>query len=139
MAGYRIALAPDDNGTLLVVCPALPEVASFGEDEADARRHAVDAIEEALAGRIADGHDIPSPEASAGIVRLPLLTLLKTALYMELRKAGLTRADLMRRLGWNRESVDQLFQLDHASRLDQIEAALAALGREVELSVADAA
>jgi hypothetical protein len=30
----------------------------------------------------------------------------------------------MRRLGWNRESVDRLFRLDHASRLDQIEAPL---------------
>jgi hypothetical protein len=30
----------------------------------------------------------------------------------------------MRRLGWNRESVDRLFRLDHASRLDQIKAPL---------------
>jgi antitoxin HicB len=36
MLGYRIKLAPDDNGTVLVTCPALPEVATFGEDEADA-------------------------------------------------------------------------------------------------------
>jgi antitoxin HicB len=49
MIGYRIKLAPDDNGTVLVTCPALPEVTTFGEDEADALRRAVGAIEEALA------------------------------------------------------------------------------------------
>ncbi len=33
---YPIKLTPDDNGTFLVTCPALPEVTTFGEDEADA-------------------------------------------------------------------------------------------------------
>lgn len=60
MLRYPITLERDDNGTLLVSCPALPEVTTFGEDEADAIRHAADAIEEALAARIADGTDKPS-------------------------------------------------------------------------------
>jgi len=29
-------------------------------------------------------------------------------------------AELSRRLGWKRESVDRLFRLDHASRLEQL-------------------
>jgi antitoxin HicB len=40
MIGYRIMLAPDDNGTVLVTCPAPPEVTILGEDEADALRRA---------------------------------------------------------------------------------------------------
>jgi antitoxin HicB len=44
----------------------------------------------------------------------------------------------MRRLSWNRESVDRLFRLDHASRLDQIEAAFKALGKSVALEVEEA-
>ena len=59
------------------------------------------------------------------------MTSLKASLYRALRESGITRAELMRRLGWNRESVDRLFRLDHASRLDQIEAALKALGRRL--------
>ena len=31
---YPIKLEPDDNGTLLVTCPALPEVTTFGKNEA---------------------------------------------------------------------------------------------------------
>ena len=138
MAGYRIALEPDDD-TILVACPALPEVATFGGDEMDARRRAVDAIEEALAARIDDGRDLPEPETGRDIARLPLLTLLKALLYRELRRSGLTRTDLTQRLAWSRDAVDQLFRLDHASRTDQIEAALAALGREVDVVVREAA
>ncbi|MEG6509469.1 type II toxin-antitoxin system HicB family antitoxin [Methyloligella sp. 2.7D] len=140
MLEYRIELAPDDNGTLLVTCPQIPMVATFGESEADARQHAVDAIETALASLIDDGEEIPVPDGSAGpAVRLPLLTTLKVQLYWALRSAGITRAELARRLGWNRESVDRLFRLDHRSRLEQLEAAFGALGRIVDLQVRDAA
>jgi antitoxin HicB len=71
-------------------------------------------------------------------VALPLMTSLKASLYRTLRESGITRAELMRRLGWNRESVDRLFRLDHASRLDQIEAAFKALGKSVALEVEEA-
>jgi predicted RNase H-like HicB family nuclease len=43
----------DDNGTLLVTCPTLPEVTTFGDDENDARRRGAEAVEEALAARAA--------------------------------------------------------------------------------------
>jgi antitoxin HicB len=138
---YLIKLEPDDNDTLLVTCPALPEVATFGDDVADALRRAGGAIEEALAARIADGVDIPAPatRSRGRAVALPLMTALKVSLYRSLREAGFTRAELMRRLGWNRESVDRLFRLDHASRLDQLEAAFKALGRSVDVSIKRAA
>ena len=56
---YEVILTPDDNGSLLVTCPDLPEVTTFGEDEDDAIHRAADAIEEALAARIARREDIP--------------------------------------------------------------------------------
>jgi antitoxin HicB len=140
MLGYRIKFEPDDNGTLLVTCPALPEVTTFGDDEADAMRHAVEAIEEAIAARMADGEEVPDGhQRGPHLVRLPALTVLKVELYRQLRAIGITRAELARRLGWKRESVDRLFRLDHASRLEQLEAAFAALGRSVSVSVHAAA
>jgi antitoxin HicB len=140
MLGYRIKLEPDDNGTLLVSCPALPEVTTFGDGESDAMRHAVDAIEEAIAARMARGEDVPEGHRRGPhLVRLPALTVLKVELYRQLRRERTTRAELARRLGWKRESVDRLFRLDHASRLEQLEAAFAALGRAVSISVHAAA
>jgi len=63
MLGYVIKLTNDDNGTLLVTCPALPEVTTFGANRLDAFNHAVDAIEEALAARISRGQEIPPAPA----------------------------------------------------------------------------
>jgi antitoxin HicB len=140
MLSYRIELAPDDNGTFLVTCPQLPIVVTFGETEEAAKSHAVDAIETAIASMIDDGEDIPLPDYEPGIsVDIPLLTALKVNLYWALRASGITRAELARRLGWNRESVDRLFRLDHKSRLEQIEAAFHALHKRVELEVREAA
>jgi antitoxin HicB len=133
---YRVKLEKDDNGTLLVTCRALPEVTTFGDDQADALVHARGAIEEALAARISDGQDIPNTDVKGPhLVRLPALPSLKVELYRQLRDAGVTRAELMRRLHWNRESVDRLFRLDHNSRIDQIETAFAALGRKLDIEV----
>jgi antitoxin HicB len=85
---YPVKLEADDNGTVLATCPSLPEVTTFGEDDIDALAHAVDAIEEALAARIADGEDIPPPpERSLGrSVALPVMTSLKVSLYRTLRR-----------------------------------------------------
>jgi antitoxin HicB len=134
--GYRIKIEPDDNGTLLVTCPALPEVTTFGEDETEAVLRASEAISEALAARIADGGDIPDGNVRGPhLVRLPMLTALKAELYRQMRRQGVARAELARRLQWSRESVDRLFRLDHASRLDQIEAAFAAIGRRLDVEI----
>jgi antitoxin HicB len=71
----------------------------------------------------------------AGIVSLPTLSALKVLLYKSLRSEGVTRAELARRLGWHREQVDRLFRLDHASRLDQLEAAYRAVNQNIEISI----
>ena len=139
MLAYPIELAPDDNDTLLVTCPLLPMVITFGETEAEARAHAADAIETALASMIDDREDIPIPPPDPRAVRLPLLTSLKVQLYCALRTSGITRAELARPLNWKRELVDRLFPLDHRSRLEQIETAFRALAQEIELTTTRAA
>lgn len=140
MLAYRVHLENDDNDTVLVLCPDLPAMATFGTDDADALDHARDAIEAVLASLIEDGADIPRPKARAGrLVALPLLTALKVHLYWALRESGISRAELTRRLGWNRESVDRLFRIGHRSRLEQIEAAFAALGKQIDMDVKSAA
>jgi antitoxin HicB len=133
---YPVKLTPDDNNTLLVTSPAFPEVTTFGEHKEDALRQARNAIEEAIAARIAAKQEIPQSPAAIPArldkVQLPWQTELKVMLYHSLRKAKLTRAELARRLRWPREQVDRLFRLDHASRLDQLEAAFKALGIRIE-------
>lgn len=139
MLSYHVELTPDDNDTLLVTCPDLPEVATFGEDAQDALGYAVGAIEEALAARMAHKRDIPLPAAQAPTdlhpVRLSTQTGLKVLLYVAMRRQGVTKAELARRMGIARQHADRLLDLNHASRLDALDAAFLALGQEVTVGV----
>ena len=142
---YEVKLKPDSNDTWLVTVPAFPEVTTFGSTQQDACEHARDAIEEAIAGRISDGDDIPPPLAETSgkgfYVELPLLPFFKAALYMIARAKKVSRAELARLLTAergkpvHREQVDRLFRLDHNSQFDQIEAAFKALGVPIGVNV----
>lgn len=133
---YAVILSPDDNGTVLVTAPDIPEVITFGEDREDALARAVDAIETAFMGRMADREDIPPAKASgSGYVELPALTTAKVALYQAMRAEGVGKAALARRLGLALTQIDRLLDLNHHSRLDALERALAALGRSLTLTV----
>lgn len=143
MLAYEVELLPDDNDTLLVRCPDLPIVVTFGSNESDALRHACDAIQVALASMIDDRDEIPEPQyqptETSRTVRVPLQAALKVGLYSALKSAGLTRADLQRKLGWQRESVDRLFRLDHNSRIEQLDQAFSAIGKTVNVEILEAA
>ena len=140
---YQVELKPDDNGTLLVTCPALPEVNTFGDDEQDALGYAAGAIEEALAARMAHKKDTPLPgEDEPGQlhpVRLSTQTGLKVLLYSAMRRQGVTKAELARRMGIARQHADRLLNLNHASRLDALDAAFQALGQELLVGLRDRA
>jgi antitoxin HicB len=136
---YPIVIEPDDNETLLVTCPDLPEVTTFGEDEEDALRRAGDAIEEALAARMARRENIPSPSPLRGdkSASLPPLTVAKVGLYQAVRAAGIGKAELGRRLGWHGPQIDRLLDLNHHSKIEQIDQALRAVGKVLVVSVQD--
>jgi antitoxin HicB len=57
---YTIQLRPEPEGGFTVLVPALPEIVSYGVDEDEAMRMALDAIELALEVRRDDGDEIPA-------------------------------------------------------------------------------
>ena len=134
---YPLVMEPDDNETLLVTCPDLPEVTTFGEDEDDALQRAGDAIEEALAARMARHEPIPSPSPLRGrkAAGLPPLTVAKVGLYQAMREAGIGKAELGRRLGWHGPQIDRLLDLRHRSKIERIDQALRAVGKVLVVSV----
>jgi antitoxin HicB len=142
MWSYRLVLTPDENGTFIGTSPDFPELTTFGGSEGEAALNAIGAVEEAIAARIHDRRELPRPlerkavlDHPGHVIPLPAMTALKIYLYRALRESSMTRADLARALGWHREQVDRLFRLDHASRIDQIAAALSALGKELDIKV----
>jgi antitoxin HicB len=142
MLRYPIKLSRDDNGTFLVTTPDFPEVATFGEDEADALIRAADAIATAMQGRISDRQDIPRPSApkrGQKLATLGALTWAKLELYRAMLDTKTNKATLARRLQVHPPQVDRLLDLDHDSRLHQIENAARVMGRELHIELRPAA
>ena len=138
MLSYPIELERDD-GTVLVTSPDFPELVTFGEDRDEALGRAVDALEEAIAARIQDRKDIPMPSQSGEThVLLPTLTAVKVILYQGMRDQDIGKAELARRLGWHLPQVDRVLNINHHSRLDQMDAALGAIGLRLEVTSAAA-
>ena len=62
---YPADLTPEEGGGFLVSFPDIPEALTSGSDLEEALAMAEDCLEEALAGRIDDGEDIPAPSRLA--------------------------------------------------------------------------
>ncbi len=77
MLSFPVDLELDDNSTFLVTCRDFPELTTFGDDRDEALARASDALEEAVAARIHNGQEIPSPSLGADVVPLPALTAIK--------------------------------------------------------------
>ena len=142
MLKYPVTLKRDTNGTILVGFPDVPEAHTFGEDTDDAMMHAVDALESALSMYIDDRRPIPVPspvKARGKAVIVPALTEAKVNLYSTMRAARVGKAELARRLNCHLPQVDRLLDLNHASRLDQLEAAFRVLGKRLCIEIQEAA
>lgn len=133
MIAYPISLE-DDDGTVLATSPDFPELTTFGSDRGEAMARAVYALEEAIAARIHDRRNIPQPSQGVDYAVLPTLTSVKVMLYQGMRDQGIGKADLARRLGWHLPQVDRVLDIRHRSRLDQVDAALGAIGRRLNVT-----
>jgi antitoxin HicB len=138
MLRYPVKFKRDDNGTILVTAPDLPEVSTFGENANDALLRAADAIATALQGRITARQEIPAPSVprrGQKLVALPAIVAAKLELYRAMIETRTRKSDLARKLRVHAPQVDRLLDLDHKSQLDQIEAAARAIGREFHIEL----
>ena len=139
MLDYPVILEAQPEGGFVVTFPDVAEAITQGEDEEEALLYAVDALETALSFYIEARKPLPvASKARRGqrTVRPAALEGAKLAVYQAMTEQGIKKAELARRLGWHMPQVDRLFDLRHASRLDQIEAAARVLGRQLEVRIA---
>lgn len=138
MFDYPVTLAHDGD-TVLASFVDVPEAITFGADEAEALLNAVDALETGLSFYVDARKPLPVPsKARRGqkTVRPCALECAKLGVYQAMMDQGIRKAELARRLGWHMPQVDRLFDLRHASKMEQIEAAANVLGKQIEVRVA---
>ena len=138
---YPFTLRPDEGGRLVVTFPDVKGASTDGADEAEATANASDCLTAALIGYIRSREPIPHPSPARGrrTVVLPPLVTAKLALFSAMLEQRITSPDLADRMGKPESEVRRLLDLDHGSDIGQIEAALAELGKRLEIRVRDAA
>jgi len=140
---YQATLTPDRQaGGFTVTFRDLPEAITQGPDRPGALEQASDCIEEAIAGRIRRGDDIPEPSKMRGnrdLVPVPPLMAAKAALYLAMREAKISNVKLAKQLGCNEKDVRRLLDPRHRSRINALQAALGALGKRIVVGMESAA
>jgi|ERR1700722_1941430 antitoxin HicB len=131
MPGYYARFEPDRHGGFVVTFPGLNHGATQGETLEEALDMAEDLLGSIVGELMKRGEDLPRAAKHRGknyrLILLPALQSAKAELYS------------MFRAGIPKTNVERLFDLDHASRFDQIEAAFRAIGKKIEVRISDAA
>ncbi len=139
---FAASMEPDPEGGFLVTFPDVPEAITGGGTIPEARANAVEALGLALRGYLALGGPLPKATAKRkGLVAIPVdaVTALKLAVVETFNASGLSKRELARRLGKAETEARRILDPDHPTKLPLLQAALAALGKEIVVSVRDAA
>lgn len=142
MLAYPAIFAPEPEGGFTVTFRDVPEAITWGRTAGEAMSMAVDALETALSIYVDDRKDLPRPSAAKRrerLVPLSALGMAKAALYTTMREQKVGKAALARRLDCHLPQIDRLLDFCHASKLEPIELALAALGKRLVVDIRDAA
>ena len=141
---YLALFEPDRKaGGYTVTFPDFGYGVTQGETDGEALEMAQDLLMLTIGDYIRGGKPLPVPARRRGAklrpVPLPALQSAKVDLYTGFLESGMQKAEFARRIGIPKTHIERLFSLRHHSRLDQIEAALAALGKRLHVEARDAA
>ena len=139
MLCYPAILEKDpETGTIMVSFPDIPFAHSVGDDETEALLNAEAALVTAfeICEEKREAIPLPSvPEAGQSLVSLPVIVAGKVALYNAMLSESKRKADMARLLNIAPTLVDRLLSFRHKSRIEQIETALAVLGKRLVVGV----
>jgi antitoxin HicB len=139
---YPARFTAGGDGRVLVEFVDLPRVSTDGKDDHEAMEEAMDALGSDLSIRLSRREEIPAPSgAKRGqrLVPVPLWLAPKLALYLAIRDRKVNNSELARRLGVHERVIRRMLDPVHATKADKIQAALAALGKQMTVEVRDAA
>jgi antitoxin HicB len=139
---YPARFTAGAGGRVLVEFIDLPRVATDGKDDREAMDEAMDALGSELSIRLSRREKIPTPSAAKRgrcLVPVPLWLAPKLALYLAMRDQEVNNSELARRLGVHERVIRRMLDPEHATKAEKIQAALAALGKQMTVEVRDAA
>lgn len=140
---FRANVEADPDGGYLVTFPDVPEAITHGSDMLEVVTNASEALGLALRGYLVDGNELPKPtfRGNANSIEVPVEAsdALKLAVIDAFKAASISKTELARRLSKMETEARRILDPDHPTKLPLLEAALAALGKRVVVSIRDAA
>jgi antitoxin HicB len=139
---YPARFTAGKDGRTLVEFIDLPRVSTDGKDDLEAMEEAIDALGSDLSIRLSRREDIPAPSAvkrGQRLVPVPLWLAPKLALYLAMREQQVNNCELARRLRVHERVIRRMLDPEHATKAEKIQAALAALGKQMTVEVRNAA
>ena len=117
----------------------IPEAITCGDDLDDALFMAKDALLTAMDFYFEDRRTVPQPsEAEEGeyLIELPLSVSAKVLLLNEMVAQNISNVELAKRIKVKPQEVQRITNLEHTTKIDTLACAFAALGKNLNLSVA---
>lgn len=137
---YPATFTPDaEAGGFVVTFRDIPEAITQGDDENDAMFMARDVLLASMSVYFDEKRSVPAPskpKAGERLVDLPLSVAAKILLLNEMIAKEIGPSALARMMDTSPQEVNRLINLGHTTKIDRIEEAMIALGRELELSIA---
>jgi len=134
---YPYELLPQPEGGFTVTFPDVPEAITQGDNEAEARAMAEDALITALSFYTDNAERVPPPSSAHGrpLAYVPALVAAKLALHDAMLAAGVSNVALAQQLGTDEKTVRRLRDPLHQSRINQVDAALRVLGKRISIVI----
>jgi antitoxin HicB len=139
---YHAEFEPGARRGFVVSFPDVPEAITQGDDMADARTMAEEALGMALLGYLAQARRLPKAKAK-GRDLVPVAVApdvaAKLAVLEAFTEAGISKADLARRLAKDEKEVRRMLDPRHPTKLPALTEALRVLGKRLVVAVEKAA
>lgn len=139
---YDALFEPGDEHGIVVSFPDVPEAITEGNDEADARAMAEEALGLALLSYPRRGLALPKRSSrTKGLVQIAVApdVAAKLAVIEAFREAGITKTELARQLDKDEREIRRILDPRRATKLPALIAALRALGQRLVMGIEKAA
>ena len=135
---YPAKLTKDEDG-FVITFRDIPEAITQGDTHNEAMEMAEDALLTAMDFYFEDNRQVPlpsKPKKDEVLINLPISAATKVMLLNTLLEKGVTQAELAKIMGIRPQQVTRIVNLEHTTKIDTVEKAFRALGRELDIAVA---